>query len=139
MIVEKEITLSVVTIISLGINAVTIYRWINDYFRREALNDQAFHMLNGLAKSISTRVSMIVKRIKILQEQDKENDESMIFLENMWADSMATIDNLLAAAKALKPKCAKDLPYNSSELLRINAENSNQTEHAVNVKNNHNS
>jgi hypothetical protein len=123
---DKEITLSVVTIISLVVNAVTIYRWVADYLHRESLNDQAYHMLTGLAKSISKRVSMIVKRINILQEQNKNNDDSMIFLENMWGDSMATIDNLLAAAKALKPSSAKELPYDASDLLRINSEISNK-------------
>ncbi|MCG7895321.1 MAG: hypothetical protein JAZ12_12790 [Candidatus Thiodiazotropha taylori] len=123
---DKEVTLSVITIISLVVNAVTIYRWIADYLHRETLNDQAFHMLTGLAKSMSKRVSMIVKRINMLQEQNKENDDSMIFLENMWGDSMATIDNLLATAKALKPSSAKDLPYDASDLLRINSKNSSQ-------------
>lgn len=41
---------------------------------------------------------------------------------------MATIDNLLAAAKALKPRCAKDLPYDASDLLRINSEKSSKND-----------
>jgi hypothetical protein len=116
------VTISVVTIISLIVNAITIYRWIADYLHKESLNDQAFHMLMGLAHSLTKRVSMIVRRMDILKSQDRINDESMIFLENMWADSMAATDNLLAAAKALKPRMAKSLPYSADELLKIAAE-----------------
>jgi hypothetical protein len=118
-----DITISIITLVSLVINAITIYKWVSDYLRREQLNDQAFHMLVGLAQSVSKRVSMIVKRTNILNEQDKPNVESMIFLENMWADSMSTIDNLLAAAKALKPTSVNTLPKDSTDLLKMNALN----------------
>lgn len=118
-----EITISIITLVSLVINAITIYKWVSDYLRREQLNDQAFHMLVGLAQSVSKRVSMIVKRTNILNEQDQPNIESMIFLENMWADSMSTIDNLLAAAKALKPKSVNSLPKDAADLLKMNALN----------------
>jgi len=124
-----EITISIITLVSLAINAITIYKWISDYSRREELNDQAFHMLIGLAQSVSKRVSMIVKRTNILNEEEKPNTESMIFLENMWADSMSTIDNLLAAAKALKPKTANSLPKDSTDLLKMNAMNNRDLGH----------
>ena len=70
---------------------------------------------------------MIVKRTNILSEQNNPNIESMIFLENMWADSMSTIDNLLSSAKALKPKSAGILPRDSSDLLKMNAMNTRPT------------
>lgn len=119
---NTEITIGLITLISLGINVVTIYRWVSDYLKREAQNDQAHHMLIGLANSVAKRVSMIVKRMDSLELQKRSNDETMILLENMWADSMSTIDNLLASAKALKPKAANRLPHDAGELLKVNAE-----------------
>lgn len=127
-------TLALITLVSLVVNAVTIYRWVSDYLNREALNDQAFHMLYGLAKSVSKRVSMIVKRTNLLKEQERENEESMIFLENMWGDSMSTIDNLLAAAKALKPRKAAELPYDATDMLQIAAARSNTRLHNNQIK-----
>lgn len=47
--------------------------------RPEQLNDQESHILVGLAQSVSKRVSLIAKRINILNEQDNHNIESMIF------------------------------------------------------------
>ena len=42
---DGVVTLGVITLISLIINAVTIYRWVADYLNREALNDQAYHLI----------------------------------------------------------------------------------------------
>lgn len=112
------ITIGVITLISLAINIVTIYRWIADYLQRESRNDQAFHMIMGLANSVTKRTGMVVRRINIMKEQGRDNEESMILLENAWSDSMATADNLLAAAKALKPKLAPKLPYNAEDLFK---------------------
>ena len=127
------ITLSLLTLISLGVNVLTIYRWVLDYKNKETLNDQAFHMLIGLANSVSKKVGMIVRRIDILKEQDRENDESMIFLENMWSDSMSTADNLLAAAKALKPRLASTLPHDSNDLLQVSAAKFKEAERRINA------
>lgn len=112
------ITVGVITLISLAINIVTIYRWVADYLQRESRNDQAFHMIMGLANSVTKRTGMVVRRINIMKEQGRDNEESMILLENAWSDSMATADNLLAAAKALKPKMAPTLPYNAEDLFK---------------------
>ncbi|MGJ8689990.1 MAG: hypothetical protein ACSHXZ_10755 [Gammaproteobacteria bacterium] len=115
------ITLSLLTLLSLGINVLTIYRWIADHLNKESQNDQAFHMLIGLANSVNKRTLMIAQRMKALKSQDRGNADGMVFLENMWSDQMSTVDNLLASAKALKPKEASKLPYDSLELLKISA------------------
>ena len=124
---DPMITISLVTIISLGVNVLTIYRWVADHLNKEAQNDQAFHMLLGLANSVAKRVSMIVKRTNIMNAKNTESEEMMILLENMWADQMSTIDNLLAAAKALKPKSAHELPHDAGELLSIRAARTRDT------------
>lgn len=105
---------------------MTIYQWITENKEKKKLNDQAFHMIMGLALANTRRGSMIVNRIKALQEQGKQNEESMIFLENMYADSKSNIESLLASAKALKPDEADKLPFDGDALLnKSRFENSN--------------
>jgi hypothetical protein len=115
--IDPTFSISVITLISLLVNAVTIYRWITEYKIKKKQNDQAFHMIMGLALANTRRGSMIVNRMNALKEQGKQNDESMIFLENMYADSKSNIESLLASAKALKPESADHLPYDGDALL----------------------
>lgn len=122
----ENISVSLITLLSLIVNAVTIYHWISQKKREKSQNKQAFHLLMGLAHSTNKRTSMIVQRIKSLKEEGRVNDDSMIFLENMWSESRATADNLLAAAKALSSEDAESLPYDSDELMAIAASKTNQ-------------
>ena len=70
-----------------------------------------------LANANTQRTTMIVRRIKALKQQGKDNDQVMLLLENMYADSKSNIETLLSTAKALKPDQAQRLPYNSDMLL----------------------
>ncbi|MFH0787709.1 MAG: hypothetical protein V2B13_08840 [Pseudomonadota bacterium] len=135
LITAPSLSLSVITLLSLLINAVTIYRWISEKKDQNRINDQAFHMVMGLALANIKRGSMIVNRIKALTEQGKQNEEAMIFLENMYADNKSNIEYLLAAAKALKPEEAQKLPYDGDALLnRSIIENANLTIQANEAK-----
>ena len=123
---DPTFSISLITLISLLVNAVTIYRWIIESKVKKEQNDQAFHMIMGLALANTRRGSMIVNRIRVLQEQGKQNEESMIFLENMYADSKSNIESLLASAKALKPDSADKLPFDGDALLsKSRMENTN--------------
>ncbi|WP_139169632.1 hypothetical protein [Microbulbifer yueqingensis] len=122
----NNVSLSLITLLSLVVNAVTIYHWISQEKREKSQNKQAFHLLMGLAHSTNKRSSMIVRRIESLKEEGRVNDDSMIFLENMWSESRATADNLLAAAKALSSEDSESLPYDSDELMAIAANKTNQ-------------
>lgn len=115
---EPMITLSVLTVVSLLVNAVTIYRWVTDYKNREKLNDQAFHMIRGLALSHVRRGTMVVRRIRALEQEQKLNSEAMVFLENIYSDSKSSVETLLATAKALKPREAQQLPFDGDALLQ---------------------
>jgi len=116
-IIQPSISISIITLISLVVNAVTIYRWVSERSREAKINDQAFHMVRGLALANTKRVSVIVKRIQSLESQGKQDTDGMIFLENMWSDSKSNIESLLAAAKALKPGESNKLPYDGDSLL----------------------
>ena len=113
----ETISISLLALISLLVNAVTIYRWIMDYRTREKINDQAFHMIRGLALANTRRANMTVRRIQTLEQENKLNEESMIFLENIYSDAKSNIETLLATAKALKPSEAAKLPYDGDALL----------------------
>lgn len=114
-----NLSMSMITLVSLLVNAVTIFRWVTESREKSRLNDQAFHMVMGLAHASTKRANMIVKRINALQDQGKSNEESMIFLENMYSDTKSTIESLLAAAKALKPDNAANLPFDGDALLNL--------------------
>ena len=60
---DPTISISIITLISLIVNAVTIYRWIIEHKVKKKQNDQAFHMIMGLALANTRRGSMIVNRI----------------------------------------------------------------------------
>jgi len=122
----ENISISFITLLSLVVNAVTIYHWFSQAKKEKNHNKQAFHLLMGLAHSANKRSSMIVRRIDLLKADNRSNDDSMIFLENMWAESRATSDNLLAAAKALSTDNSDKLPYDSDELMAIAAEKTNR-------------
>ena len=113
----EPITLSSITLISLLVNAVTIYRWFMEHKNREKVNDQAFHMIRGLALANTRRANMTVRRIQTLEAEGKLNEESMIFLENIYSDAKSNIETLLATAKALKPGEAGKLPFDGDALL----------------------
>lgn len=114
---SASISLSVITLVSLLINAITIYRWITDYLNKEKVNDQAFHMIRGLALANTRRVNMTVRRIQALEKENKLNEEVMIFLENIYSDAKSNIETLLATAKALKPSEAGSLSFDGDSLL----------------------
>lgn len=118
---SNNLSISLITLISLIVNAVTIYHWVSQNKQIKNLNKQSFHLLLGLAHSANKRSTMIVQRINSLKEQGRTSEESMIFLENMWADTRATADNLLAAAKALAPEKSDPLPYDSDDLMAVAA------------------
>ncbi len=126
LLTSNSISLSLLTIISLIVNGITIYKWFSDRKKQDNINNQAYEMLRGLALGNTRRVNMIVKRIDILKKQESENEEFMIFLENMWGESKSNIENLLAATKALKPSKAKDLPYDGDALLNQSIFESNK-------------
>ena len=81
------------------------------------MNDQAFQMIKGLALASTRRCNVVVGRINSLRDQGKQDDEAMIFLENMYSDAKSNIESLLAAAKALRPEEVKNLPYDGDALL----------------------
>jgi len=112
-----NLSISLVTLISLMVNGVTIYQWISRKNEIDEKNNQAYEMIRGLALASTRRGAMINRRLKILQDEGKINEESMIFLENMYADTTSNIESLLAAAKALNPKNAKNLPFDGNALL----------------------
>lgn len=114
---KPSISLSLITLISLLVNAVTIYRWVSEHRKRAKVNDQAFQMVRGLALANTRRSNVIVTRIRSLESQGKQDEEAMIFLENMYSDAKSNIESLLAAAKALKPEEANKLPYDGDSLL----------------------
>jgi rubrerythrin len=116
-ITEPTLSLSFITLLSLLVNAVTIYRWISGSKKQNRVNDQAFHMIRGLALASTRRSAMIVNRIRALEKEGKQNEEAMIFLENMYSDTQSTIETLLAASKALKPEEAKNLPFDGESLF----------------------
>ncbi len=113
----SNISLSLITLISLLVNAVTIFRWISGSRNEKNINEQSFHMVMGLAFANSKKSNMISSRMITLKKDGKENHEVMLILENMYADSISNIESLLATAKALKPLLAKELPYDGQSLL----------------------
>ena len=112
-----SLPIDLITLISLLVNAVTIYKWIVDKEDRKKTNEQAFHMVRGLALANTRRGGMIVNQIQALQAQDQPNGPMMMLLQNMYSDTNANIESLLAAAKALKPEEADKLPYDGNALL----------------------
>lgn len=113
----ESMTLSVITLISLVINGVTIYRWIADYRDRERINDQSFHMIRGLALASTRRANMTVRRIQALEKTEQPNEQAITALQDIYADAKSNIETLLAIAKALKPNEAGRLPYDGDALL----------------------
>jgi len=116
-LISDSLSLSFITLISLLVNAVTIYKWVSDNKDKSIMNNQAYEMVRGLALANSKRANMIVTRINALKEQSKDHEEAMIFLENTYSDAQSNIEALLATAKALKPEKTKELPYDSQSLL----------------------
>ena len=106
-----------ITLVSLLVNAVTIYKWMTDSRARKKSNDQAFHMVMGLALANTRRGGMVVNQIQSFQSQANRDDGSLMLLQNMYADTNANVETLLAAAKALKPEEAGRLPYDGNALL----------------------
>lgn len=116
-ITDPVLAISLITLISLLVNAVTIYRWISESRKQTRINDQAFEMIRGLALGSTRRCNMIVQRIRSLEQRGKTDEEAMIFLENMYADAKSNIESLLATAKALRPDQANKLPFDGDALL----------------------
>ena len=83
-ITEPRLSLSLITLLSLLVNAITIYRWISEKKEKNRINEQACHMIRGLALANTRRGAMIINRIQALKSQGKQNEEAMIFLENMY-------------------------------------------------------
>src|SRR5688572_19616005 len=110
-LVSENMTLSILTLVSLLINAVTIYKWVSEALNQTKINDQAFEMIRGLALASTKRANMIVRRIDAQAAKGVPDQEAMIFLENMYADAKSNIESLLATAKALRPDKADSLPF----------------------------
>ena len=115
--ISNNLTLSLLTLISLLVNAITIYRWISEWLKQTKINDQAFEMIRGLALAGTRRVNMVVRRISALETKETPDKEAIIFLENMYADAKSNIESLLATAKALRPDKADSLPFDGDALL----------------------
>lgn len=116
-ITDPVLKISLISLISLLVNAVTIYRWISESRKQTRINDQAFEMIRGLALGNTRRCNMIVQRIRSLEQRGKTDEDAMIFLENMYADAKSNIESLLATAKALRPGQANKLPFDGDALL----------------------
>ena len=116
-LISENMTLSILTLVSLLVNAVTIYKWVSEALKQTKINDQAFEMIRGLALASTRRANMIVRRIDAQEAKGVPDQEAMIFLENMYADAKSNIESLLATAKALRPDKADSLPFDGDALL----------------------
>lgn len=105
------LSFSIITFISLLVNAITIYKLWSDKHDHDRINDQAFQMIRGLALGACQRGRMFVERMTQLRAQNDNDNEKMMFLENSYADSNCMVENLLATAKALKSDQVDTLPY----------------------------